>query len=279
MRTLFLCLLLAACGGGGSGPSASGPIVPAGPLRTDLLFGYFGQDSATVLETQPHTNLLWTSGDSVDQLAAMEIAKADGRKVVAAFSMCLVPVDQGEATATWWLQRLHNAGLLANVVAVSWCDEPNTPRSGSWGDAAATQMNAAVRRAMGAFPELHAALAVVYACRAAWPGFASFDWIGCDDYDSGCQVLATAYSTLIDQLAPAQRTIVLPGGADPWRQDPACFLSFAERTPAVAAIVPFIWQTVTDGRTYQGIRVNGMAKLYCKAGRTVTAPRQPDGCT
>lgn len=270
-----LLLALAACGGGA--PPAPVPITPSGPPRTDLLFGYFAQDGATAVETQPHTNMLWTTGDPTDQMAAITFAA--GRKVVLQLPFCLVPVDQGEAQARFWFQRLHAAGLLAPVVAVSWCDEPNTPRAGSWTDAAATQMNAAVRQAMGAYPELHAGLAVIYACNASWPGFASFDWIGCDDYDSGCAVLSGAYVTLLARLSASQRAIVLPGGADPWRQDPACFLSFAERTPTVAAIVPFIWQTVTDGRTYQGIRVNGMAKFYCQAGRTVTAPGQPDGCT
>lgn len=279
MRTFAAALLLAlaACGGGGDSPSAAGPIIRAGPPRTDLLFGYFAQDSATVLETQPHTNLLWTSGDSIDQLAAMEIAKADGRKVVVSFSMCLVPVDQGLTTALWWLGRLHAAGLLVNVVAISWCDEPNTPRAGSWTSENVVQMNAAVRAAMATFPELHAALAVVYACRASWPGIADFDWIGCDDYDSGCAALTRYYPTM--PADPAHRLIVLPGGASPWRQDPACFLSYAEANPRVVAIVPFVWQTVTDGATYTGIRENGTRTLYCEAGRAVVAPGQPDGCT
>src|SRR6185437_2611816 len=113
----------ASCGGG-AGPSSSGIITPAGTLRTDLLFGYFAQDSATVLETQPHTNLLWTTGDLLDQMAAMTLAKADGRRIVVQMSLCLQPVDQGEANASWWLQHLHDAGLLGNVVAISWCDEP-----------------------------------------------------------------------------------------------------------------------------------------------------------
>lgn len=265
-----VALVLAACGGGGTGPSSTGVITPAGTLRTDLLFGYFSQDAATVLETQPHANLLWTSGDLTDQMAAMTIAKADGRKVVVQMSLCLLPVDQGEATARWWLQRLHDAGLLANVVAVSWCDEPNTARSGSWTVENVLRMNAAVRGAMGAFPELHAALAAVYACSAAWPGIASFDWIGCDDYDSGCGVLSAVYPRM--PVAPGQRLIVFPGGASPWRQDPACFLSFAERDSRVVAVVAFLWQTVTDGSTFTGIRENGMRALYEQAGRSVVAP-------
>lgn len=272
MRYLLLCLLLISCGGGGT----SGVITPAGTLRTDLLFGYFAQDSATVLETRPHANLLWTTGDLLDQMAA--ITQADGRKVVVQMSLCLVPVDQGETTAHWWLQRLHDAGLLANVVAISWCDEPNTARSGSWTSENVASMNAAVRQAMTPFPELHAALAVVYACNGSWPGFSSFDWIGCDDYDSGCGVLTGAYKTLLSRLANGQRAMVLPGGSDPWRQDPACFLNFAERDSRVVAIVPFIWQTVTDGQTFRGIRENGMRTLYCQAGRSIVEPGKPDGC-
>jgi hypothetical protein len=271
MRALLLCLLLAACGGGSVGPSTGGGVItPGGMLRTDLLFGFFAQDSATVLETQPFANLLWTSGDSVDQVAAISLAKADGRKVVAAFNMCLVPPDQGEATARWWLGRLHDAGLLGNVVAIAWCDEPNTARAGSWTSENAIRMNAAVRAAMAGYPELHAVLAVIYACRGSWPAIADFDWIGCDDYDSGCDVLKAIYPRI--PVRAGQRLIVVPGGASPWRQDPACFLAFAEGDSRVVAIVAFIWQTVVDGATYEGIRVNGMRALYEQAGRTVVAP-------
>lgn len=270
---LALLLALASCGGG---PSSSGTITPAGPPRTDLLFGYFAQDGATAVETQPHTNMLWTTGDPTDQMTAITFAA--GRKVVLQLPFCLIPVAQGEAQARFWLQRLHDAGLLAPVAWISWCDEPNTQRSGSWTDAAAMQMSAAVRRAMVAFPELHAGLAVIYACSGSWPGFASFDWLGCDDYGAGCDVLTGAYQTLLARLSSAQRAFLIPGGADPWRQDPACFLSFAERTPAIAAIVPFTWQTTMDGVTRPGIRENSMRALYCQAGRAVVAPGQPAGC-
>lgn len=265
-----LLVLLASCGGsGGRGPSVAGVITPApATLRTDLLFGYYGQSSATALETEDHANLFWAPDfyGPLEQMAGLTQAKAAGLKAVVAIPLCLVPVAQGESEARTWLQRLHDAGLLGPVVAVSWCDEPNTAHGGGWSDEDAAAMSAAVRSAMATFPELHAGLAVVYACRGDYPGAGSFDWIGCDDYDSGCGALTTFYPGL--PLKGAQRLMVLPGGADPWRQDPACFLSFAERDPRVVAIVPFIWQTVPGNA---GIRENGMRAIYCQAGRTVVA--------
>lgn len=270
MRALLLCLLLAACGGGGAGPASSGIITPAGMLRTDLLFGYFWQDSITAGETPGHTNLVWTTGDMTDQLALGPEIIASGRKVVIQMSLCLTPIDKGEETARWWLQRLHDAGLLGNVVAVSWCDEPNTARAGSWTSENVLRMNAAVRAAMAGYPELRAGLAVIYACRGAWPGVADFEWLGCDDYDSGCGALTAFYPKI--PVRAGQRLLVVPGGSSPWRQDPACFLSFAERDSRVVAIVAFAWQTVTDGATHAGIRENGMRALYEQAGRTVVAP-------
>lgn len=263
----ILLVLLAACGGGG--PSVSGVVTPAGTLRTDLLYAYYGQDSATVLETAPHANMVWAAEfyGVTEQIATLTFAKQAGMKAVVPMPLCLTPLAQIEGEATTWLQRLRGLGLLDNVVAVAWCDEPNTVRSGSWTDANATAAIAAVRRAMVAV-NLQAAVAVIYACSTLTrPGSASADWIGCDDYDSGCTALATFYDGW--GLKAGQRFILLPGGADPWRQDPACFTNHAERDSRVIAVVPFIWQTVTDGVTMPGIRVNGLRPLYCQAGNTI----------
>lgn len=276
-----LFLLLSACGGGGGGggPSASGPITQLPEvLRTDLLFGYFAQSSATALETQPHTNAVWTTGDLLEQMALLTQTKVDGRKAVLQLSLCLTPITQGEAQARFWFQRLRDAGLLNNVAAVSWCDEPNTKRAGDWNDINARAMSGGVRNAMGAFPELQGKpLAVIYACKGAYPAISSFDWVSCDDYDSGCAVFSAYYARL--PLLPSQRLFATIAGADHWRLDPACALSMIERDSRYVGMFVFVWQTVTDdGTTYRGIRENGMRPLYCQAGKTIVTPGVPAEC-
>lgn len=282
MKALLAAVLLflAACGGGGSGSTpVSGTITPVGTLRTDLLYGYYGQNSITVLETLPHANLLWTQdfAGPLEQMAELTAAKGTGLKTVIQMPLCLVPLEQTEGEATTWLTRLDKAGLLENVVAVAWCDEPNSDRAGEWSDADATAAIAAVRRAM-ATVHLNAAVAVIYACKPSTrPGSAAADWIGCDDYDSGCGALGRFYDGW--DLKAGQRFILLPGGADPWRQDPACFLSRAERDTNVVAVVPFVWQTILDGKNnYRGIRENGLSQLYCQAGSTVKTPGKVAAC-
>lgn len=271
---LFALLLTYACGGGGGGPSASGTITPAGVLRADLFFGYYGQNSVTVLETTPHANLVWAAefNGPLEQMAALTMARQAGVKTVVPLPLCALPVERIEGEATTWLARLRDAGLLENVAAVAWCDEPNTDRSGGWSDAGALAAIAAVRRAM-ATVHVDAAIVTLYACAVSGrPGADGSDWLGCDDYDRGCGVVSRYYDGWA--LKAGQRLVLLPGGADPWRQDPACFVSAAERDGRVVAVIAFIWQTVTDGgNTYRGIRENPLRTLYCQAGTTIKAAR------
>lgn len=257
---LLLLLLLGCSGGGGSSPPP--------PNRAGVYFGYFAQDATTVLENREHTNLIWTTGSLPDQMAAIQAAKGDGRKVVVQMSLCLLPLSEGRANASAWLGRLHDAGLLDDVVAVSWCDEPNTARAGAWGDAGANEMNLQVKEAMGAFPELHAALAGIFACKGDRPGISTLDWISCDDYDSGCGVF-DAYLSHIP-LLKGQKLFAVVAGDDPWRLDPKCARDAVEADPQYVALVAFTWQTVVDGANqYRGIRENGLERAYCLVGRDI----------
>lgn len=277
LAALLLAAALVACGGGGSSSPVSGIIAPAAPPRHDLLMGYFAGISLYVQEQVGHVNLYWaadfgtpTTDGVLEQMATLTQAK--GLSTVISMPFCHTPVAQGESEARTWLQRLHNAGLLAGAVAVSWCDEADTVRSGQWSDADATAMTAAVRRGMATFPELtKTAIAGTFACDTGrTPGMAALDWVGCDHYPSGCGVLTKYVEGLRSLLKPGQRLFLLPGGADPWRQDPACFENYANAHQEVVAIVPFIWQTVTDdGVTYTGIRDNPTKPLYVEMGQRI----------
>jgi hypothetical protein len=71
--------------------------------------------------------------------------------------------------------------------------------------------------------------------------------------------------------------MVVAGGADPWRQDPACFEARAHGDAQVAAIVGFIWQDFVDRGVGAGVRSNGLRRLYCEAGRKIKTG-EASGC-
>lgn len=272
-----LAFVVAACGGGGGGSSApvSGPITKAPELRKDLLFGYYAGRAAGVLEVAGHANLYWASdmGGPADQMAALEQARAAGMRVVLSFPVYHYqgpPATEAEMRA--WLKRIADAGLLERVAAIFPIDEPDTVRMGNRSDAEVTAQNGALRRVMGEFPALASTkLGVIYACDTGrQPGMTSYDWVGCDHYTSGCAVLSRYVDGLRAAMSPSQRLVLVPGGADPWRQDPACFESYAHANQVVVAVIPFLWQTETDtGTTYIGIRDNPTRALYEAAGRKI----------
>jgi hypothetical protein len=265
----FVLLLVVGCGGGGSN-SVTGTITPAPTLRSDLLFGYYYSNSSTINETAPHANLHWASYEfgPAEQMAGLIQARANGQRVVLMFPGYDAPLEQRESETRFWLDRLRNAGLLWDgIVALYPSDEPDLAGKS---DAEVTATNAAIRRAAADYPELGSGLrlAVIYACTSQKrPGLASYDWIGCDDYDRGCSVLnaSAAIPDLLAALRPDQRLMVVAGGADPWKQDPACFASYAHREPRVAALIAFLWQP----HSKPGIRDNGMRRLYCETGRVI----------
>jgi hypothetical protein len=264
LAALLLALATACGGGGGSGGNvAIGPVIPAPPLRADLLFGYYGENAVSVTETSGHANLAWCADfyGPLEQMACLTQAKGLGMKAV-----MMLPVYPSPCTPSppsdwrFWFKRLADVGLLDTVVAIYPVDEPTC-------DAAMIRAtNAQLRDVMSEFPPIaQAKLAVIYACKAGFPGAETYDVIGCDDYDSGSAVL-TRYYPALAAANPGARLIVVPGGADPWRADPAPFESYAHGTARVWALVPFIWQSA-DG--HDGIRDNGMATLYCIAGREI----------
>lgn len=272
---VFLALFMSGCGGGGSSGQTY-VFTAAGTQRTDVLFGYFGPRGGEVSETAGHTSLVWAPDfyGPAEQLASITQAKGNGLKVVVMLGLCQTPLAVAESEARFQLQRLHNAGLLDVVVGVSWCDEPNTPRSGDWGAAEALGMNAAMHAAMASFPEIAAPrVRIIYSCKGTYPGASSADDVACDDYDSGCNVFARYYGALRD-AAPQARLFLVPSGAtNPqggWHQDPACFVDYANTHPEVDAIVAWIYQSVDDGGHYAGIRDNGNRVAYCEAGKKFT---------
>lgn len=276
-----LAILLAACGGGGSGwPTTAGPIVPTPQIRRDLLVGYYGGRLDTVLENGADVNLHWATGWEGSGTwhldVATELAHARGagvRNIVLALPHGLVWQPGAADEVRFQFVRLQQAKALDgwDSIMVYPADEPEIPENGSRSDAAVTAMVSWLRGVMDAFPALSGKpVGVIYACSSGQrPGIASFDWVGCDRYEAGCGVLGADYTALQARMRPEQRLMVPSGGADPWRQDPACFESFAHGNPRVVAMIGFIWQDHAAPGVGAGIRSNGLQRLYCEAGRKV----------
>jgi len=255
---VLLLLLACACGGGGG----SRPDPPAPPqVRTDLLLGYYFSRADTANETKDHANLFWStySEDEEVQALGLKRARANGQRAVVMLPPWL-PAEE----ALLYLERLKARGAMwPGIAALYFYDEPDV--NGKT-EAEVLAASAALRLAASKFPELAGVkLAVIYGCGTnSRPGIASFDWIGCDQYELGCAVLTNGVDRLAAALRPDQRLMLIPGGADPWRQDPACFVAYAHANPQVVAIVGFLWNTVGS---MIGIRDNGMNETYSAAGR------------
>jgi hypothetical protein len=261
--------LVASCGGGGGSAGQPYVFTGDGSARTDVLFGYYGENASAVTETSAHANLAWAADfyGPLEQMAALTQAKGLGMKAV-----LMIPTYQPDGTPLpaselrFWLQRLATVGLLWDgIVALYPIDEPQLDA-----DVIRAQ-NAVLRSVMAEFPAIAGAkLAVIYACKAGFPGADAYDVIGCDDYDSGAAVVSRYYGEL-QAANPKARTMVVAAGADPWRLDPHALADTVNADRNVWAMVGFIWQTTTDrGNTFRGIRENGMKPAWCTAAERFT---------
>lgn len=273
---LAVCLSIGSitsCGGSGYMPE------PASVQRNDLFFGYYLTFGNQVQETKDHVNLIHESGwFGADQTIAS--MRSHGKATMLSLSSeCYAsptqPQPNVEERVTGTLLRLQQAGVLSQVVALYPIDEPDLH---GLNDAQVTEVNAAVRKAAAKFPELaNVKLAVIYTNKNLLPGFASYDWIGMDAYEMGADVLVSAqWKATLARLQPEQRLILVPGGGDPWRQNPEAFRRYAHRTPQVVLLMPFMWATRHDDPNVPdmpGIGTNGMAPTYRAVGLEITSPQ------
>lgn len=266
MRCLLIALVmgLAACGGGGGGSDTSVPPPPAA-VRYDLLYGYFGDCATCVQETKDHTNVQMVVGwgGSLEQ-HAFEASSAGQKLIVALCWQC------GEDNIRWQFTQLRNLNVLQRVVALYPEDEPDVNHID---DGAMKNIVAMVRRVASEFVELeHVKIAVIYGNQGT-PGIEAFDWVGADEYGLGLH--ASKY--IKSKMRPDQGLILVPGGADPWKEDPQPFVEYAQADPQVVMIMPFLWRwpTPPGGR---GIGDNGMAHAYCVAGSKTIRPDVAPSC-
>jgi hypothetical protein len=270
MRPLYSAvvalLLLVGCGGGDYMPP------PAVALRSDLWFAYYLTFDNQAEETADHVTMVHESGwFGVD--ATIASMRAHGKPVMLDLSASVYqgskvqPDPYRRAAAEF--QALKDAGVLHQVVALYPIDEPEIH---GIDDAAVTWVNGEIRRAASAFPELAGVrLAVIYTSKNVLPGFDSYDWIGMDDYDMGAGLLVShEWMAIMDRLQPHQGAFLVPGGGDPWRQDPEAFRRYAHSTPKVVGIMPFMWSPRRGQGDAPGIGANGLASVYRAVGREIS---------
>lgn len=242
--------------------------------RNDLMYGYFGCLDNQVFETKDQINLLmecnWNglSGcianiKSAQKPTMLDVswyvftttAKGDGRIVR----------QDAESMLTNYFNSLQASGVLEYVKILYPMDEPNNVVTT---EAEFIKGINLIRKVASSYRELSGAkYAVIYATDKPYMAIGEFDYAGFDDYDNRSSVLKTWYPMLLNQLKPWQKTILVPGGQSPWKQDPTPFVNFAEENLEVGMVLPFIWADVPDSG--KGIRSNGMAAQYTAAGKTI----------
>jgi hypothetical protein len=189
------------------------------------------------------------------------------------------PLSPGEAAALAAAFKAIDDGRYADArAAVASFNNPLLKRIVDWHvlrvapktDAEIRTVNAMVRMVAAEFPELSGVnLAVIYGDRGM-PGIGSYDWVGFDKYDEHEAIFCDGrYDDLKAELRADQRIILVPGGASPWKQDPAPFYNKAVSDTQVLAIVPFIWQDNAAPGVGAGIRSNSTKPRYIQAGTLI----------
>lgn len=263
-----------------TGPTT--PTAPTGPISSrQLNFGYYGGSAtaAGIADFANHCNFLhigswgdWVSGQGrtniiinfVDQMQSASLLGINRVMITADF--CLFDPQfksLPEATARAYLRgffdNLAGAHVMHMVTAIYTVDEPDV---NGMSDSAVTQANALLRSVMAEYPSLIGKpLAVTYGVNGT-PGLRSYDWAGFDNYNTPIFTNGE-YNNFVSKLSATQRVLLVPGGGDPWRDDPAPFAAKAQSDPRVILILPFIWRADSG---HPGISTNGMAPQYKAVG-------------
>lgn len=249
--------------------------------REKLYFGYYGDTAQQYDEVEDHVNLVWIAAWDRHPKTWVECqfertvqAAQDGNHVVIMMTNNTYVNNQLNLAALDELdelfKKLSATPYLKHIAAVYPVDEPDGSNIDS---AEIERVNSSIRTIMMKYPELDkTALAVFYTGSEKYPGIEYYDWVGFDEYHHGTRVLGAKYRRMLQRLRNDQRTMIIPGGCDKWRQDPRPFVDFALSNPRVIAVVPFIWLDNAAPENTDvglGIRSNGLSGLYRESGRSI----------
>lgn len=254
------------------------PTPVPGTSRPGLLFGYYGGGNAN--EFADHCNMVHVGswGDWVtpqgrinltqSMINQMRAARDNGiHRIMITLDWCLftpaplhlLPRDTAIPYLITFFDTLRAAGVITMVHAIYTVDEPDVMGLNGM---EVGEANQAIRDVIFHYPELKGKPLVVTYGVEGTPGIGSYDWCGYDDYGTG----VSGYNNFAAKLLPEQKVVLVPGGADPWREDPVNFNNKAQAETRVALIMPFIWR---DDAGVKSIHTNGMAPAYAAVGKPI----------
>lgn len=170
------------------------------------------------------------------------------------------------ANLTTFFDRLRAEQLLPMVVGIYPVDEPDQDMNST----NLTTTNSLIREVAARYGALeNVKLAVLYSQYNDTLGLESYDWPGFFHYEIGASIFNAGgeYDTFRNQLYSWQRTLLVPGGRNPWATPPTAFLSKLQSDSRALGMIPFLWIDGSDNEL--GIRSNGQRTAYCQAGATV----------
>lgn len=261
LTALCVALSVSACGGGSSSSSSQpGPSLP--PQRSiPLMYGYFGECDGCTAKVAEHVNVVAAMGWNCSAWPAgvvTRLKEAQGvgiTQAIVSTETCCGLIPQASCVQTLF-DGLRATGTLGMVKIFYPVDEPDVK---GMNDAQVSGVVDTVRQLARSYPELSGLrYGVVYGPGGATPGISAFNLVGRDNYGTG-----PSYNGL--SLRGDQQRILLPGGADPWEEDPQPFVSAAEQDAQIALIWVFTNLNLYDG-VHRGVLDNGMYLPYCKAG-------------
>lgn len=251
-------------------------------LRKNISYGYYLSTEDTIDEIKDHVNFIFESNWDQPSGVIKRLQKHNHPIVLAITKECygsftdtrISPYIRYNLSALF--DALKEQNLLHRVYALYPVDEPDGKHI-AHGDMMSV-INI-IKDVCLSYPELKdVKLAVVYSTHNTYPGFEGFDIVGIDKYGVGSNVfISNEYKELYSRLLPHQGIVIVPGGAEPWEQDPEAFERYAHNNSRVVAIMPFLWIDYTEGSpsvTYKGIRNNKVRQKYIDLGLRLKALRE-----
>jgi hypothetical protein len=262
------------------------PILPEPvPSRPGIEYCYFGIQNGDAAQiagsvTMAHVGSWgdWNSPAFMHQMNAdfiEQALEAGIERIMVTLDWCLFtqtnprhPLPNGQCTNNLisFFDFLKSIDRLKYVQAYYLIDEPDIEQN-QLNNEQVINAAARVRDVLNAYvPAMpKGPICVIYGPNNNYPGITAVDWAGFDNYGAPIFQPGGQYDGLKAQLRADQKTIIVPGGNDPWREDPRPFYQKAQQDTKVAMIMPFKWFG-TDG-----IGVNGMGPAYVNVGQQVVA--------
>lgn len=256
---------------------------PDAPCRVPLKFCYFGTQNGDIVATQNHVNMVhigawgdWTTPQGRDVMVTQAIdwlreARTADLPAMITVDFCLwaqtnprimLPLETSRTYLDQYFSAIRSEGLLEQVVAFYVVDEPNIPEVNIGAQDLGNAVSWLETIASFYWPQPLPTCAIYGWVNNGndWRGVQHFDWVGCDNYGMDVSQIG---ARVLQQLAPPQKLVVVPGGGNPWREDPQPFYDYAQAQPRVIMIMPFKWFGS------DGIGQNGMAPQYQAIGSKV----------